>query len=615
LGPSRRNATLDPVATSSKAQDIVTTARGRWTSLAAESFVLLMALATDILDHLWGNGEPHGTEPGHIASLFVTYGLWLLIGLPLTPLVRRFPLQRPHVLARLPLYLGVGVVCNLVHAVVSDLAHLCLTYGKALSANHSNFLYAIVAQRIVFWILVGLKHVALYHRSSWQASLRTAEIEAALATTRMNAARQQVEPSLLFARIEAIRARLDAEPQAADDRVVELGDYLRGKLGAPLPVPTAHPLAQVPAPASAVSTSEPRRGLDWEPELLLFVAYNLIGFGEAVWRSIFFGADLSLDTLGGILRGGLYLAVYLPLGPLLRRYPIEAPHRLRRSLGYALFGVALGTLQAFLFSVVARHVFASESLGSFHWNLSISLTYGQVIFWLFLVFKQVWYYHDAYLEGLRREARLGAQLADAQLHALQMQLHPHFLFNVLHSLSELIHEDRAAAGRMLERLVRFLHLTLDGSQGPRVTVAEELRFLEHYLEIQRVRFQDRLSVEFVRSADALDLLVPTLILQPLVENAIKHGVARRLNGGTIRVSCRRTADRLELRVDDEGTDAAEDASGAAPGTGIGLRNTEQRLRYLYGSGYVLRQERNVAGGMSVRIEIPIAAGLRLGAVA
>jgi sensor histidine kinase YesM len=266
--------------------------------------------------------------------------------------------------------------------------------------------------------------------------------------------------------------------------------------------------------------------------------------------------------------------------------------------------MAAGTLQAFLYAMTARVLFRSEALGSLSWNLSISLTYGQAIFWLFLVFKQVWYYHDTYLDGLRREARLRAQLAEAQLHALQMQLHPHFLFNVLHSLSELIHEDRAAAGRMLQRLVSFLHLTLDGTGSPRVTVAEELRFLEHYLEIQRIRFRDRLSVEIVRSADVLDLLVPTLILQPLVENAIKHGIARRLHGGKIRVSCQRTAGRLTLCVDDEGADAG--ASSAAPGAGVGLRNTEQRLRYLYGDGYVLRQERSAGGGTSVRIEIPIA---------
>jgi two-component system, LytTR family, sensor kinase len=222
-------------------------------------------------------------------------------------------------------------------------------------------------------------------------------------------------------------------------------------------------------------------------------------------------------------------------------------------------------------------------------------------------------YYRLYRERKVMAAELGAQLATAQLEVLKMQLQPHFLFNTLHSIAELVHEDADAADRMVTQLGDFLRLSLDHAGRPEVPLRQELEFLNAYLGIQRIRFGERLRVRTNVEVDALDALVPNLVLQPLVENAIRHGIAAHARSGVIEVLARRRGDRLELEVGDNGGGLLGPADTLAEG--VGLSNTRSRLERLYGTSHYSMMLRNrTMGGVIVTLTIPhrTASGAPLG---
>src|SRR5262249_45283394 len=170
----------------------------------------------------------------------------------------------------------------------------------------------------------------------------------------------------------------------------------------------------------------------------------------------------------------------------------------------------------------------------------------------------------------------------AELRALKMQLQPHFLFNTLNSISALLEENVEAADEMLSRLADLLRLTLDNSAAQTVTLAEELKFLKCYLEIERARFQDQLLVQTSIDPEAMNALVPNLVLQPIVENAIKYAVAPRHGAGRVEIRALREGSRLVIIVNDDGDGikALRDADSRV-GKGLGLSNTRARLAQLY----------------------------------
>jgi two-component system LytT family sensor kinase len=207
---------------------------------------------------------------------------------------------------------------------------------------------------------------------------------------------------------------------------------------------------------------------------------------------------------------------------------------------------------------------------------------------------------------LREEAsKLHAQLAEARLRALQMQINPHFLFNTLHAVSSLVERDPRGVRRMIARLSELLRHTLESTGVQEVPLQEELEFLRGYLDIQRIRFQGRLDVVEQVDPDVLDAQVPNLILQPLVENAIKHGVSAIEGVGQLEIRAWRDDEFLHLSVYDNGPGLG--ASGDGEGTvaeGVGLRNTRARLESLYGSRHSLVLESRDGGGLEARISLP-----------
>ena len=214
---------------------------------------------------------------------------------------------------------------------------------------------------------------------------------------------------------------------------------------------------------------------------------------------------------------------------------------------------------------------------------------------------------DFHRESQEREltsAHLETRLAEAHLQALQRQLHPHFLFNTLHTISALMHRDTEAADAMLERLSDLLRLTLDRIGTQHVALKDELDFIEKYLDIERARFGDRLKVNVDVDPAILDAPVPTLLLQPLVENAVRHGIAPKVGGGTVEIVARREGDQLRLTVRDNGFGLAADALHAF-NTGVGLSNTRARLEHLYGTKHRFEFDRPAGGGLAVTVVIPI----------
>ena len=210
-------------------------------------------------------------------------------------------------------------------------------------------------------------------------------------------------------------------------------------------------------------------------------------------------------------------------------------------------------------------------------------------------------YHRQFRERELRAAQLEAQLALAQVQALKMQVHPHFLFNTLHAVTVLIREDPAGATRVVTRLGDLLRLTLSRATTAQVSFRRELEILTLYLEIERTRFQDRLEIAYDVQPNTLGALVPDLILQPLVENAIRHGVSPNAGTGRIEVRSRRDDDWLTLEIRDNGAGLVE---GRDRPEGIGLTTTRARLERLYGEQQELTLENLPAGGCVARIRIP-----------
>lgn len=209
-------------------------------------------------------------------------------------------------------------------------------------------------------------------------------------------------------------------------------------------------------------------------------------------------------------------------------------------------------------------------------------------------------YYIGYQTRMREAVQLRAQLADARLDALRMQLNPHFLFNTLHAVSALVDRDPAGVRRMITRLSELLRHTIESRGSDEVPLRDELDFLRRYIEIMEVRFQGRLRVDTAIDGALLEALVPNLILQPIVENALEHGASRTLGEGRVEIAAHREGDDLVLSVRDNGPGLAE---GATKG-GVGVRNTEERLEQLYGEAGSLSIRSADGGGVIAQIRLP-----------
>ena len=250
------------------------------------------------------------------------------------------------------------------------------------------------------------------------------------------------------------------------------------------------------------------------------------------------------------------------------------------------------------------------------WPRSIAYYYLERVYWDLLIYAVIAGVaiardyaaqargHEQESHRLQLEAvELQRHLTEARLHSLRSQLQPHFLFNALNTMSALTETDPKMARRLMEQLGQLLRASLRHAATPLVTLAEELTFLDDYVAIESARFDGRIGVSVRAGDDTLDALVPSFLLQPLVENAIRHGVGPRLSGGSITVSAARQGTRLLLRVSDDGLGLAPDW-GARQADGVGLRNTAARLEQIYPGDHRFRITPDASGGVEVAIDLP-----------
>lgn len=232
-----------------------------------------------------------------------------------------------------------------------------------------------------------------------------------------------------------------------------------------------------------------------------------------------------------------------------------------------------------------------------------SLYLNVFIYWaIVLVANALWVYADTQRRALRA-ANLETQLANARLETLKSQLHPHFLFNTLHGIATLMHRDVDSAERMINQFSGLLRRALDRSDVHEVTLGEELAFLREYLDIEQMRFGNRMEVDIRVPADAEELLVPSFVLQPLVENSLKHGVHADGVPGRIEIVAARKNERLELIVLDDGPGIADPETAAF--SGVGLSNLSSRLQRMHGALAELVLENRDTGGLRVTVVLPI----------
>ena len=309
---------------------------------------------------------------------------------------------------------------------------------------------------------------------------------------------------------------------------------------------------------------------------------------------------------------GFFSALVVDLG---RRFPLERGKWLRSVLVHLLCAPCVAFLHATITSLLnpwiwpdmtTKETFAHAMQRNFLMMGSDDI----FIYFTIVCIVQGWMYYQRFRDRELRTSVLETQLAKAQLMALKVQLHPHFLFNTLNSISELMHSDVRVAERVITRLSDLLRMTLENIGTQEVSLRDELDFVRGYLEIEEMRFQDRLQIEYEIAPETLDARVPNLMLQPLVENAVRHGVSKSSKSGVIRIRTEIQGTRLCVYIRDNGPGLRSNGHSPAANFGIGLSTTRTRLEFLYGRDHSLELNNLPEGGLEVRLVVPFHASVK-----
>jgi two-component system LytT family sensor kinase len=352
---------------------------------------------------------------------------------------------------------------------------------------------------------------------------------------------------------------------------------------------------------------------DWRKRIAV-VAFGWAG------ATIFFSALLAVSEPGShkpldfvLYVNAVHYAIWALSLPLLaecvQRLPFSQGDRLRHGTALLLAGAGLTTLVWFMWQMIVfstwfpyrasfptlTSVLTSEFGGS-SFRADIFICLGLV---MVLKFRRI---RQEFLAERMRAAELERQLAESQLAALRMQLHPHFLFNTLHTIAGLIGDQPATARRMVVALGDFLRLTLNDGRASVRSLAEELEFVDLYMGIEKLRLGDRLILDYEIEPAAAMAEVPRLLLQPLFENAVRHGAARLTGNCGIAFRAQRENGRLNIRLENDGLACL--ASSDAPKRGVGLTNTMARLRLHYGDDFTFEYTDRSQGGVRIELSLP-----------
>ena len=345
--------------------------------------------------------------------------------------------------------------------------------------------------------------------------------------------------------------------------------------------------------------------------LLLSLLMGLLAAGQLMLASIGMGRGEGYTFEHAVIMQTPFWVFWAPVFPLIvwlvARVPLERgslrPNLLIHACAAVVISLLHLTVRVWFMHIIGHGYPAGHSLlvhvqESARYRLWVHVCAYLALLAIALVSD----YYTKYRERQLRASQLEAQLSQARLHALRMQLNPHFLFNALNSIAMLTRKNESAnAVRMLAGLGDLLRHVLEDARADEVRLREELDFVGRYLDIERVRFGERLRVVNDIAEEALDAFVPNLVLQPLVENAIVHGLARKSGPGSIEIAARRLGDRLVLSVTDDGPGLISVVHDAP---GVGLSNTRTRLEQLYGSQFALDMRNGANGGAVVTISLP-----------
>jgi two-component system, LytTR family, sensor kinase len=352
--------------------------------------------------------------------------------------------------------------------------------------------------------------------------------------------------------------------------------------------------------------------LVWAVSTALFATWALLyALSSYLWRhSLGLPSTWREQFMIPVVNGIVYAAITPPFFLAALRFPLERG-LLRRRVPLYVFGVLVFV---FVHSVARLVIFPVKGVTG--WIDRFSWVSVERAFLYFLVddlystylplvaFAHALIYYRRLRSREMRAAQLQIALAQTQLQALKGQIHPHFLFNTMNSISALMHVDVKAADSMICRLSQLLRTTLETTELQEIALSEELEFLDCYLKIEETRFQDRIKVLFDIDPQTLSAQVPHLLLQPLVENALHHGMSKTIANGEIRVIAKKNGENLQIMVEDNGPGFAETASPAQKHPGVGLKITRERLLNLYGKKQQFRLENARPSGVRVNIEIP-----------
>jgi signal transduction histidine kinase len=357
-----------------------------------------------------------------------------------------------------------------------------------------------------------------------------------------------------------------------------------------------------------------RRGVGWRGLLICWTLIAALFTIRNIVQSVSGGQSIRWGP--GVLFEAIYWYTWALLTPFIfwfaRHFRLERKERLRSVTVLLLLGLFIAPLQVSLeiainLTLASKlfHMPAAQIAQRVAGVRRVVLVESFTSYFTYMVVVAAHYAFDYYQKYRERDLRaleLEGRLTQAELQNLKMQLHPHFLFNTLNTISVLMIKDTRAANRVLVRLSELLRMALDNVSTQEVSLKEELDFLARYLEIEQTRFEDRLTVRMKIEPGVRDARVPNLILQPLVENAIRHGIAPLLTPGIIEISAYRENVHLRLEVRDNGSGLAD--SNQHLREGVGLSNTRARLVQLYAKDHTFEAGNAPGGGLLVTIVIP-----------
>jgi len=358
---------------------------------------------------------------------------------------------------------------------------------------------------------------------------------------------------------------------------------------------------------------EQRNRRFWMETAIIFAAWAVFGLllaNQSYVQAALGGRQMPVVTAlrPGLLEAFLWALTTLVIFWLARRFPLEKGRVFRGIAVHLVSAVLIALARSGVMVVLPWYVewIRPRIFGPQFWGTS---SQNFLFYALLLGIAHLVLYYRRYREREQAAEQLARGLTEARLQALKMQLQPHFLFNTLNAISALIPAEAKPARRMVARLGDLLRTTLEHEATQEVTLREELAFLEPYLEIEQARMEDRLTVVMNIAPETLDARVPHLILQPLVENAVRHGIAARIEPGTVEISASRGPDdrflQLEIRNDGRGPNRNNERDlEASPRRGVGLTNIRSRLEQLYGGEHRFTLENQAGGGVLVRISIP-----------